>query len=208
MKDIKENSIKILVVLLIISLFYNLKLLKDIREFKKEVNFQYETKLHNINTELYAVLKTMNTSISNNKIYIGENGIVKDYYERDLRQVARTFQDLSNLHNSPNSKAEFKKINILPLGNILNSYSEFLDLLYKKNQNASEQYIDLVPNDLEGISIIKETMSDLINIINSDEGKKDSLINILQEFTNYSKSKEFEEKRLKIEELNKALTQG
>ncbi|MBS4201658.1 hypothetical protein KHA93_18815 [Bacillus sp. FJAT-49732] len=201
MKNIKGISIKIVVVLLIISLFYNLKLMKSTRELKNELYLTNRTVLQGDFTSL---LKTMNRSISNNKIYIGEKGIVKDYYERDLREISSTLLDLSRFRSSAYS------IDASPLRDILNSYTEFLDSLHKrqeKNQNDSEQYIDLNSNDLEGITIIKETMEDLLNIINSDQGNKDRWINILQEFTNYTKSKEFEEKRLKIEELNKALTQ-
>ncbi|MCJ8008727.1 hypothetical protein ACFFF5_08935 [Lederbergia wuyishanensis] len=211
MKNIKGLSVKIIVSLLIISLFYNFKLMQSTKKLNEELIINYETKLNSINTELYSVLKTMNLSISNNKIYVGETGIVKDYYERDLREISITFVDLSRLNNTTYSNADLKEIDISSLRNTLSSYSEFLDLLYKrheKSRNKSEQYIDLNSNDLEGITIIKDSMEDLLNVITSTQGNKDRLINIMQELTNYSKSKEFEEKRLKIKELTKSLSQG
>ncbi|MBS4220113.1 hypothetical protein KHA96_17510 [Bacillus sp. FJAT-49711] len=204
MKNIKGISIKIVVLLLIISLFINVKLLESRKELKNELNINNEKILTGLIPNIHSVLKTVNTSISNNKIYIGENGIVKDYIESDLKEISSTFLDLSYYHNSAYA------LNVSPLRDILDSYSEFLESLHKrheKNQNGSDQYIDLDPNDLEGIVIIKETMEDFSNIINSDQGNKDSWMKVLQEFSNYSKSKEFEEKRVKIAELTKSLSQ-
>ncbi|MCR2823766.1 hypothetical protein [Lederbergia panacisoli] len=208
MKDIKGFSIKIIVLLLIISLFFNLKLIKDTREFKNELGQKNGEILQNLYTDIRSVLKTMNTSISNNNIYVGENEIITDYYDRDLREVSRNIRNLSYLRSELYSSKDLKKIDTMPLVKLLDSFSTFLELLYQKNQNELKKYIGLDSNDLEGISIIKDTMEDLMNMINVSGEKKDRLINTLVEFTNYAKSKEFEEKRLKIEELNNRLSQG
>ncbi|MBS4203049.1 hypothetical protein [Lederbergia citrea] len=205
MKKLKETSIVIVILLLI---FSNLKLINTTKQLNKEIHTKNQTILTSFNVSSYSVLKTLNTSLSNNELYIGKNGFVINYLKKDIREMNNAILDLSNNVEGNN------RVDLLPLVNILDSFSVFLGSLYThhkghlENSNEQEQYIDLDSNKIEGIIVIKETIADLINIQNSVEGNKDRWIKILEELTHYSNNKDLEDKRLKIEEINKSLTKG
>ncbi|MBS4176488.1 hypothetical protein [Lederbergia citrea] len=205
MKKLKETSIVIVILLLI---FSNLKLINTTKQLNKEIHTKNQTILTSFNVSSYSVLKTLNTSLSNNELYIGKNGFVINYLKKDIREMNNAILDLSNNVEGNN------RVDLLPLVNILDSFSVFLGSLYThhkghlENSNEQEQYIDLDSNKIEGIIVIKETIADLINIQNSVEGNKDRWIKILEELTHYSNNKDLEDKRLKIEKINKSLTKG
>lgn len=165
--------------------------------------------------------RSLTQSISEEKLYFGEQGRFNNSYRSDLQKLSSVHRQLTLLYGPINSYEDYSDISSIGTNNLfimLEDFSMFFEYLEELNFDSmaidSEgQYIDLSKLDegiLDGVKIIAEITGDLDSIRSSSfEDKtgndKQALIDYMKKSAAYFSTEDVQKKVKFMQDLNKKL---
>ena len=187
---------------------------------KYELAIEIALSYFNSQYRVRALQEKLAYAISNNRLYIGDQGGSSNIVSRDLQHLSVMHRELTLLYGPISSYANYLEVSSLRENSIFSMYvdfSLFFECLGMQQEwivsDASGRYIDLEGLDNElyrGVRIIEEITGQLESIRNRSYDNKtgsdqEALSDYLIQSAEYFKSQEVQEHYQSILKMNKEL---
>ncbi len=213
---LKKNMMILLALLLLFSVTFNVILFNSSQKYKNGVDLSLD--YHVSNYKVGAIHRTLYHSLTEGKIYVGQEGALFNYLQRDFQQLSNVHRELTFLYGTlfsyDNNISSFGTNNLFTMFQDFYVFFEYLvdnnsDTIVEETDGIYMILTDLDQETLTGVQIITDITGELQEIFdesyqNKQSSNHDAFKTFMERCAEYTQSPDVQVKVKELQKINRA----